>query len=161
MDKSKSSLFYWKWNRSIDGREKEKKQIFIKIGLCAFCGRLCCGTWEYLAFPLSCCALRGRDFPSGLSCFGTDLRLYHDYCGECHRQNDKKESGRCLRAFWKGLDVPFGRLDQCGHSDSHCTLLFRNRRLGIKVPLCLCSRRGNGGSNRRIFYRLYRKRDAD
>ena len=51
--------------------------------------------------------------------------------------------------------------DQCGHSDSHCTLLFRNRRLGIKVPLCLCSRRGNGGSNRRIFYRLYRKRDAD
>ena len=63
--------------------------------------------------------------------------------------------------FGKDWMVPFGRLDQCGHSDSHCTLLFRNRRLGIKVPLCLCSRRGNGGSNRRIFYRLYRKRDAD
>ena len=121
------------FRRNINGTEK--KQLLRQAGIRPVRGGRVRRPWQYMEVSVSGSEIRRRDFPSGLYYSGADIWLYHDHCGDSHRQENKEEPGRRFREIRRRYSGKGRRLDQRHHPYPDLPLLFDHRRLGHQIPL--------------------------
>lgn len=132
---------------------ESKKQLHRLHRLCPGRRRKRCGRRQYLAVSLPCRQGRGRRVPACLSGAGADLRLLPADHRRGHRQKNPDRRPPCLRRRGAPVEI-LGPHDVFGARHHH-DLLFRHRRLDLKIRSGLSDRRRGRRRGGRVFHWLH------